>query len=79
VDPAGQLCYSDAYLRSVEARVIAVDDSGEAPIVVLDRTVFYPGGGGQPSDRGLLLRTLDGRTWTVRAAQKKTAKMPDGA
>ena len=35
-----------------------VDDSGEAPLVVLDRTVFYPGGGGQPSDRGLLLRTV---------------------
>ena len=30
-----------------------VDDSGDAPLVVLDRTVFYPGGGGQPSDRGL--------------------------
>ena len=36
-------------------------------LVVLDRTVFYPGGGGQPSDRGLLLRAADGRSWTVRA------------
>jgi misacylated tRNA(Ala) deacylase len=70
VDPAGQLCYTDAYARRVEARVLAVDDSGEAPLVVLDRTVFYPGGGGQPSDRGLLLRAADGRSWTVRAAQK---------
>jgi misacylated tRNA(Ala) deacylase len=70
VDPAGQICYSDAYARSVEARVAAVDDSGEAPLVVLDRTVFYPGGGGQPSDRGLILRTADGRTWTVRGAKK---------
>jgi len=68
VDP--NLCYTDAYLRSVEARVRAVDDAGEAPIVVLDRTVFYPGGGGQPSDRGLLLRAADGRRWTVRAARK---------
>ena len=57
-------------LRSVEARVIAVDDGGEAPIVVLDRTVFYPGGGGQPSDRGTILRAADGRSWTVRGAQK---------
>jgi misacylated tRNA(Ala) deacylase len=40
------------------------------PLVVLDRTVFYPGGGGQPSDRGLLLRSSDGRSWTVRAARK---------
>jgi misacylated tRNA(Ala) deacylase len=70
VDPSGQLCYTDAYLRSVEARVIAVDDGGEAPIVVLDRTVFYPGGGGQPPDRGAILRSADGRSWTVRWAKK---------
>jgi len=70
VDPAGQLCYSDAYARSVEARVVALDGPDDAPLVVLDRTVFYPGGGGQPSDRGLLLRGQDGRTWTVRGAKK---------
>jgi misacylated tRNA(Ala) deacylase len=70
MDVREQLCYSDAYARTVEARVATVDDSGEAPLVVLDRTVFYPGGGGQPSDRGLLLRTADGRTWTVRGARK---------
>jgi len=68
--PTGeQLCYSDAYLRSVEARVAAVDH-GEGVLLVLDRTVFYPGGGGQPSDRGLILRTADGRSWTVRSARK---------
>ena len=65
-----QICYSDAYARAVEARVAAVDESGNGPLIVLDRTVFYPGGGGQPSDRGLLLRTSDGRSWTVRAARK---------
>ena len=70
MDPSGQLCYTDAYLQSVEARVIAVDDGGDAPIVVLDRTVFYPGGGGQPSDSGTILRTSDGRSWTIRAAKK---------
>ena len=64
-----QLCYSDAYARSVEARVRHVE-SGDATIVVLDRTVFYPGGGGQPADRGTLLRTADGRTWGVAAARK---------
>ena len=65
-----QLCYSDAYARHVEARVVELDASGEAPLVVLDTTVFYPGGGGQPSDRGLLLRGADGRQWTVRGARK---------
>jgi misacylated tRNA(Ala) deacylase len=70
VDVRGQLCYSDAYARSVQARVEAIDESGPAPLLVLDRTVFYPGGGGQPPDHGLLLRAMDGRTWTVRAARK---------
>src|SRR5512132_2388595 len=70
MDVHEQLCYTDAYLRTVVARVATVDDSGDAPLIVLNRTVFYPGGGGQPSDRGLLLRTDDGRTWTVRAARK---------
>jgi len=64
-----QLCYTDAYARSVEATVRHIE-AAEAVVVVLDRTVFYPGGGGQPSDRGLLLRATDGRTWTVRGARK---------
>jgi misacylated tRNA(Ala) deacylase len=70
MDVAGQLCYTDAYARSTEAQVIAVDEGGEGPLVVLDRTVFYPGGGGQPPDRGLLLRASDGRSWAVRSARK---------
>ena len=45
-------------------------EPGEAALLVLDRTVFYPGGGGQPADRGLVIRALDGRSWTVRAARK---------
>ena len=70
VTPVGeQLAYTDAYARSAEARVRHVEVA-DAPLVVLDRTVFYPGGGGQPSDRGLLLRASDGRTWTVRGARK---------
>ena len=68
------VCYRDAYARSTEAVVRAVD-LGEAQLVILDRTVFYPGGGGQPADRGLLLRTSDGRSWTVRAARKQGAEI----
>ncbi|HJW22587.1 MAG TPA: alanyl-tRNA editing protein [Candidatus Limnocylindrales bacterium] len=68
-----QLAYSDAYARSVDGRVVAVHPAGSAgpaPLVVLDRTVFYPGGGGQPADRGTLLRSADGRSWVVSSARK---------
>ena len=64
-----QIAYTDAYAKAVDARVRHVE-VGDATLVVLDRTNFNPGGGGQPSDRGLLLRTADGRGWTVRAARK---------
>jgi len=40
----------DAYLKSCEATVLSVDDKG----IRLDRTVFYPMGGGQPGDVGSL-------------------------
>ncbi len=46
----GELFLEDAYLREFEARVVKLDGRE----IVLDRTVFYPGGGGQPSDRGTL-------------------------
>jgi len=44
------LAHADAYLKEFEARVAAVD-RGEAA-VALDRTAFFPGGGGQPCDLG---------------------------
>jgi misacylated tRNA(Ala) deacylase len=67
-----QLCYTDAYAHSVTAAVRHVEPTqdGDRLLVVLDRTVFYPGGGGQPPDRGTLLRGSDGRTWSVTGAHK---------
>lgn len=46
-----ELIFRDnAYERSCQARVVAVDERG----IRLDRTVFYPTGGGQPGDSGML-------------------------
>jgi misacylated tRNA(Ala) deacylase len=44
------LYYEDAYLAEFEADVLAVDEDR----VRLDRTAFYPGGGGQAADTGVL-------------------------
>lgn len=42
---------ADQSLREWDAVVLDVDDEG----IVLDRSAFYPGGGGQPPDHGVLL------------------------
>lgn len=47
-----QIYNTDAYMRECEATVSEVVETG----VVLDRTVFYPGGGGQPNDVGVMLK-----------------------
>ncbi|MEM7094787.1 MAG: alanyl-tRNA editing protein [Actinomycetota bacterium] len=66
------LYLEDAYLRSCEAIVTAIDAEGRR--VALDRTVCYVQGGGQPADHGTLtgpsgaapienVRKRDGETW----------------
>jgi misacylated tRNA(Ala) deacylase len=60
------ICYADAYARTADARVVAVEDGQ----LLLDRTVFYPGGGGQPPDAGWIT-LADGRRLAVTAARKR--------
>lgn len=62
------ICYTDAYARATETTVTEVDP--EANAVLLERTVFYPGGGGQPPDTGRLVGS-DGGTWIVPRATKR--------
>ncbi len=47
-----QIYSTEAYARTMDATVVDLDRDRSA--VLLDRTVFYPGGGGQPPDRGAL-------------------------
>lgn len=54
-----RLYYLDPYLQEFDA-IVTVFSEGS---VELDRTAFYPGGGGQPSDQGQLLR--EGESFTV--------------
>lgn len=48
-----ELFRADSYLTTCEARVIEVNERGG---ILLDRTVFYPTGGGQPGDRGVMTK-----------------------
>ena len=43
---------ADSNVRAWEAEVLAIDPELG---IVLDRSAFYPGGGGQPPDHGVLL------------------------
>lgn len=71
-----QLWYSDAYARSARGVVVGVDlDAASRVGAVLDRTVFYPGGGGQPPDSGWLVRPRDGRAWAVLGAHKAAGEI----
>ena len=64
---ATELLYqTDSYLRNFSAEVVSVDPATRA--VTLDRTAFYPGGGGQPCDTGSLL--FDSITSTVTEVRK---------
>lgn len=61
----------DAYLKEITAEVVEVNDRGG---IVLDRTIFYPTGGGQPGDKGTMSfagNTIDIAT-TVNGPDRKT-------
>jgi misacylated tRNA(Ala) deacylase len=58
------LYQTDAYLRDFTAQVVAIEDGA----LVLDRTAFYPGGGGQPADKGVL--RWGGQDYTLSKVKK---------
>ena len=60
-----ELFRDDSSLRECSATVLAASEGG----VILDRTVFYPLGGGQAGDAGVL-RLADGRSVAVADARK---------
>jgi misacylated tRNA(Ala) deacylase len=49
------LYYQDAYCQNFDATITAVETQDGKTRVALDRTAFYPGGGGQPNDQGELI------------------------
>ncbi len=62
--PTKPLYYEDSYLKEFEAKVIGCENGN----LILDRTAFYPEGGGQPSDRGKII--YGGKEYVVLDVQK---------
>jgi misacylated tRNA(Ala) deacylase len=60
------LYQTDSYLREFQAITTAVDS--ESRTIALDRSAFYPGGGGQPADSGVL--TAGGIQYRITKAKK---------
>jgi len=88
-----RLYYTDSHLTEFEARVVAVTERVSGWVAVtLDRTAFYPTGGGQPGDTGVLndvrvvecidaedegvLHVLQGRSLAVGATVKGSVDWP---
>jgi misacylated tRNA(Ala) deacylase len=65
-----RLFRNDAYLKTATARVVAVSERG----IELDRTIFYPQGGGQMGDAGVLVRDSGER---IAVADTRKGEAPD--
>tara|TARA_B100000809_G_scaffold249873_1_gene281693 strand:+ start:241 stop:951 length:711 start_codon:yes stop_codon:yes gene_type:complete len=63
------LCYADSYLKEFDATVTDTTAKG----VVLDRTAFYPGGGGQPADSGLISAGIE--VYQVKKLSRSDGKL----
>ena len=75
-----KLYYEDSFLFQFDACVLACELKGDVWAVVLDRTAFYPEGGGQPADTGTLgeARVLDVHEAGGSIAHTTDAPLPVG-
>ena len=68
-----KLYQQDAYLQAFSAMVQGCQPAGGLWSIVLDQTAFYPEGGGQPADQGII--TADGTTVRVLDVQEQDGEI----
>ena len=68
------LYQTDSYLKEFTAKVTGIDEEQHG--VLLDRTAFYPGGGGQPNDVGTLV--TPGNTYIVSKVARGNVHVIEG-
>ena len=68
------LYHTDSYLKEFDAVVTGIDEEKHG--ILLDRTAFYPGGGGQPNDLGELV--VDGRVYKLSKVEKGNIHIVEG-
>ncbi|MEI7771717.1 MAG: alanyl-tRNA editing protein, partial [Chloroflexales bacterium] len=85
MDSTERLYYGDSYLREFTATVLAHGEIGGRAAVALDRSAFYPEGGGQPADIGALsglavadVQSEGGVVWHRLARAEDLAALPVG-
>jgi misacylated tRNA(Ala) deacylase len=69
------LYQTDAYLKEFDAEITGLNEAENG--VYLNRTAFYPGGGGQPNDTGVFL--INGQEISVKTIKKGNLHIIDGA
>lgn len=67
---------TDSYRQSMTATVTGIDEEQNG--VYLSDTVFYPGGGGQPADKGVLTDGDSDTTFAVKSAKRGNLHVIDG-
>ncbi|KKS10473.1 MAG: Threonyl/alanyl tRNA synthetase SAD [Parcubacteria group bacterium GW2011_GWB1_41_5] len=50
-----KLYFQDSYKQEYEAKILSIAPKGNQTVIELDQTIFYPEGGGQPSDQGEII------------------------
>ena len=59
------ICHENSYIKEFDGKVTSIRETG----IILDKTAFYPGGGGQPADKGSII--FENSEYTINGIVKE--------